>query len=142
VVVSVEVLDLYLRDIFQCLKPGGSFIWTTPCGNSGSIEHLYSLLTNNIGQSETGERRWKWEEPTHLRRMKTSELAIRLQAVGFEPPSYRLRSHLFSFLFTHTPLGRLPERYGVAMMKLDYKLFRALPNGASMIGCARKPQKP
>ena len=46
VVVSVEVmehvedLDAYLSSISRLVKPGGYFIWTTPCGN------LFSLPTH------------------------------------------------------------------------------------------------
>ena len=51
VVVSIEVMEhvenlqSYIRDIYRVLKPGGIFIWTTPCANVFSIEHLYSLFT-------------------------------------------------------------------------------------------------
>lgn len=143
VVVSVEVLehvdhlDDYLKDIWRLLTPGGTFIWTTPCGNRGSIEHLYSRLTGQVQPTAEGYRRWSWEDPTHLRRMRTEELTPRLKTVGFSEPTYRLRSHIFSFVCSRTPLSRLPQ-VAVPLMRLDYNLLRRLPNGASMLGAAKK----
>jgi SAM-dependent methyltransferase len=144
-VVSVEVLEHaaslqeFLTDIFDALRPGGFFIWTTPCANAGSIEHLYATLFGKVERSTTGERRWSWEDPTHLRRLTTREAEEACRQVGFESIDFALRSHLFSFLVTYSPLRRLPAAWGTALMNLDYRLFRRLPNGASMIGIARKP---
>ena len=36
----VEDLTAYVKDIYRLLKPGGIFIWTTPCANKYSIEYL------------------------------------------------------------------------------------------------------
>ncbi len=144
-VVSVEVmehvedLDAYLQDIRRVLKPGGCFIWTTPCANPLSIEHLYSLARGQIDPTSEGYRRWRWEDPTHLRRLETAETAKVLTRNGFLRPQFRLRSHFFSFVCTRAPgLGvfGLRER----LMGLDYALFRRFPNGASMLGAAFKPR--
>ncbi len=141
-VVSVEVmehvadLDRYLADIRRLLRPGGWFVWTTPCGNALSIEHLFSRLTFQIESTAEGYRRWKWEEPTHVRRLKTREIAERLADHRFDDVGFRLRSHLFSIPCTvlfRGPLRPLGER----LMRLDYLLFRRLPNGGSMLGFAR-----
>lgn len=147
VIVSVEVmehvehLDLYLTDIFRLLKPGGAFVWTTPCGNELSIEHVYAWLTGQVEPTQEGFRRWRWEDPTHLRRLKSREIAHLLGIQGFVNTEFRFRAHLFSFLCTYCPprarFGRLRDR----VMAWDYRWFRALPNGASMLGCARKPLK-
>lgn len=143
VIVSVEVLEhvadlaTTLQDVHQALNPGGVFIWTTPCGNPWSIEHIYSSVTGQISRSSTGERRWRWEEPTHLRRLTSKEADHACRLVGFEEIEFRFRAHLFSFLFSQTPLRRLPDSVTVPMTNLDYTLFRHFPNGASMIGMAR-----
>jgi len=144
-VVSVEVLEhvksvqSYLRDIHRVLKPGGHFIWTTPCSNPFSVEHVFSLLTGKIQATGEGFRRWSWEDPTHLRRLRSGEARVLLENAGFSKVQFQFRSHLFSFLCTYT-LGRIGALQALSerLMTLDYLLFRNLPNGASMLGIARK----
>jgi len=123
------------------LKPGGIFIWTTPCANILSIEHLYSSLTGKIEPTPQGYRRWQWEEKTHLRRLKSREARELLEKQGYGETGFRYRAHFFSFFCTYvlTPLFRRRlTRLWEKLMLLDYALFRRLPNGASMIGFARK----
>lgn len=139
VVVSVEVmehvidLDKYLTAIHQHLKPGGYFVWTTPCANRLSVEHIVGFLTRKIEPTPEGYRRWTWEDPTHVRRLRSDELEDRLQKVGFSKPCYRFRAHLFSMLCTNLP-QRFPDGLRHELMTWDYRLFRRLPNGASMMG--------
>lgn len=72
IVISVEVmehvanLDAYLNEIHRLLKPEGNFIWTTPCANRFSIEHIVNVITKQVEKTNKGYRRWKWEDPTHL----------------------------------------------------------------------------
>ena len=142
-VVSVEVMEhvgdlhAYVRDIHRLLRPGGWFVWTTPCGNPGSIEHVYSALTGGIQATRDGYRRWAWEDPTHERRLRSREIEGVLLRCGFGDVRFRFRSHLFSFLCTYYATSRFA---GIRnrLMALDYLLFRRLPNGASMIGAAEK----
>jgi len=142
-IVSIEVmehvydLDAYLTDVYRLLKPGGYFIWTTPCANNFSIEHIYALLTNNIQKTAEGYRRWKFEDPTHLRRLKSTEAERLLMKKGFSAPTLSFRAHFFSFVCTELFSKRL-KKLGEKLMLLDYAFFRNLPNGASMIGCAQK----
>lgn len=150
-VVSVEVMehvfDLngYLQDIWRLLRPGGLFIWTTPSGNRLSSSHIYGVLSRSIDPTDEGYRRLRWEDPTHVRRLRTGEIKRILRRVGFQSVTFRHRAHLFSDFVTYV-LPRLRpwrlrsylQRHEKGLMKLDYDLFRLLPNGASMIGCARK----
>lgn len=142
VIVSIEVMehveDLgdYLNDVHRLLKPNGIFIWTTPCGNKFSIEHIYNVFTNQIEKTNEGYRRWKWEDPTHIRRLKSSEIKPILLEHGFNEVRFRFRSHLFSFVCSRLCRGPL-RKVGEKLMSLDYLLFRKLPNGASMIGFAK-----
>ncbi len=147
VIVSIEVLEhverlgSYLRDIHRLLKPGGRFVWTTPCGNSFSIEHIFGVITGKIKPTNEGYRLWGWDHPTHLRRLKSREIDESLQKYGFYDVKFRFRAHFFSFVCTYFPTQRLKwlrERF----MTLDYRLFRRFPNAASMIGSARKPAVP
>ncbi|MDP6786450.1 MAG: class I SAM-dependent methyltransferase [Rhodospirillales bacterium] len=142
-VVSVEVMEhvadlkAYLADIRRLLVPGGVFVWTTPSANVLSIEHVYAALTGNIEPTGEGYRRWRFEDPTHMRRLKTAEIRRILADMGFDAIRFRHRAHLFSFLCSRILPGRL-ARLGRWLMPLDYTFFRRLPNGASMIGMARR----
>jgi SAM-dependent methyltransferase len=150
-VVSVEVmehvldLDAYLRDIWRLIRPGGVFIWTTPSGNRLSSSHIYGVLTGRIDATQEGYRRLRWEDPTHVRRLRTGEIERILRDIGFDTVLFRHRAHFFSDFVTYI-LPRLRpwrarlylQRHQKALMELDYALFRRLPNGASMLGCARK----
>ena len=141
-VISIEVMEhvedaeSYLHDIHRLLKPGGKFIWTTPCANHLSIEHIIYSLTGQIEQLDDGYRRWHAEADVHVRRFKSSEVKSLLHKTGFDEVNFRFRSHLFSYLGTRFPrkLKHLAEK----MMTLDYRLFRRMPNGASMLGVAIK----
>jgi SAM-dependent methyltransferase len=143
-VVSIEVMEHveklapFLSEIYRVLKPGGSFVWTTPCANLLSIEKIYACITRQEEKSATGELRWKWEDSGHLRRLTSREAAKALRKSGFRKPTFRYRAHLFSFWATRG-LKRLSEWKREQTMSLDYRLFRILPNGASMIGRAQKP---
>lgn len=143
VILSVEVIEhvkdieIFIRDIYRLLKPGGSFVFTTPCGNYLSIEHLYSAVTRQIEKTEEGYLKWKWEDPSHIRRLKSKEIMELLLREGFKKTTIRFRSHFFSFVCT-VLLKRRLGRIGEKLMCLDYSLLRALPNGASMVGLAVK----
>jgi len=143
VIISVEViehvenLNEYLNDVHRLLKQGGFFIFTTPCANRFSIEHILTTLTRQIEKTKEGFIRWKWEDPAHLRRLKSNEINNILKEIGFDRIEFRFRSHFFSFFCTYLFRGPL-KGLGEQIMLLDYSLFRNLPNGASMIGFAKK----
>lgn len=144
-VLSIEVMEharelgLFLAEIHRVLKPNGYFLWTTPCANPFSIEHIYSRLRNQIENTDEGYVRWTWEDPSHLRRLSSGQIKKLLTEIGFCDIGFRFRSHLFSFLCARLSEKKwLPEKIAERIMLLDYQLFRKLPNGASMIGFARK----
>lgn len=153
VVISVEVLEhvtdlgAYLEDVRRLLRPGGTFIWTTPCRNALSIEHVVAFSTGRIDRTGDGAYRWRWEDPTHLRRLTTREAKQALRKAGFDVVRFRLRSHFFSYFVTEVLPTLRPykvravlERYQRKLLDADYAYFRLLPNGASMIGLATKPR--
>ena len=145
IILSIEVMEhvddliTYIKDIFRLLKPGGVFIWTTPCANKFSIEHIYSSLTHQIQDTRDGFKKWSWEDPTHVRRLESSEIDKILQKNGFSDTNYRFRSQFFSYICTYCPPKSKFQKLRNSLMKLDYNLLRKFPNGASMIGAARKP---
>ena len=105
-VVSIEVMEhvddlqAYIAEIFRLSKLGGNFIWTTPCANRYSIEHIYSHAMKLVETTDKGCRRWIWEDPAHLRRLTSSEAEAGLVHAGFRQTLFRFRAHLFSFLCT------------------------------------------
>jgi len=143
VVVSVEVmehvanLETYLKEVYRLLKPGGFFIWTTPCANSFSIEHIYSSVTKQIESTGEGFRRWAWEDSDHLRRLKSKEIKNLLTACGFADIKFRFRAHLFSFLCAESRFRKFIPKKEWCLL-LDYTLWRLFSNGASMLGGAVK----
>ena len=145
IIFSIEVMEhvddliTYIKDIFRLLKPGGVFIWTTPCANKYSIEHIYSSLTHQIQDTPDGFKKWSWEDPTHVRRLESSEINEILLENGYHNTNYRFRSHFFSFICTYCPPKSKFQKLRNSLMKLHYNLLRKFPNGASMIGAARKP---
>lgn len=143
IVVSVEVmehvlnLDEYLKEIFRIIKPGGFFFWTTPCANKNSIEEIYSRVTGQIEFTSEGYVRWKWEDPGHVRRLKSSQLLDKLAKIGFFLPKIYFRSHFFSFLCSKIFIGPL-AKFSHNLINLDWTLFKKFQNGASMVGIVKK----
>ncbi len=140
--VMEHVLDLgaYLGDVARLLRPGGIFVWTTPCANALSLEHWIARGRGLIRPTPEGYRVWAWEDPAHVRRLTSAEAAEQLARAGLRCAGFRFRSHLFSYLCDRL-IRAWPglTRTGERLMLLDFLLFRRLPNGASMIGWAAKP---
>lgn len=142
-ITSIEVMEhvadlhAYLAEVHRLLKPGGVFIWTTPCANRLSVEHVYNILTRQVDTTPDGSRRWRWEDPTHVRRLRSSEAAAACRAVGFGDVAFRYRAHFFSFVCTKLLMKSRPK-LAERLMLLDYSLFRRFSNAASMIGAAWK----
>jgi len=83
-----HVLDIQAvaADMVRVLKPGGHLCAIFPCGNTGSLEsNLVGRVRDGVQCSATGEPRFYYEDPTHLRRM-TSDAAVDLfRRHGLEP---------------------------------------------------------
>lgn len=77
-----HVLDLSiaLADMTRLLKKGGYLCLIFPCGNTGSFEsRLVELMRDGKQQTHSGEMRWFFEDPTHLRRVATVQVVDLLE---------------------------------------------------------------
>ena len=136
-----EDLGASLREIARVMRPGGVLVATTPCGNAGSLEHLVARVTGRVERSRTGERRWAWEDPTHLRRLTRREIREALACAGFVRIRLRYRAHAMSYLCTPLCSATSPAwrvRCGEALMKMEYAVLRRVPCAASMVIIAER----
>jgi len=76
-------IDLTVADMARLVKKGGYVCAVFPCGNHGSFEErVVSLVQGGLERSPTGESRFFYDDPGHLRRMTTREIADRFAAQG------------------------------------------------------------
>jgi SAM-dependent methyltransferase len=146
-VLSVEVLE-HVRDVGRAvhevgrvLAPGGVAVLTTPCANPWSLEWtLNRLRRNGLQESADGYGRFATDEPGHLRRLQSRDLAVLLLQAGLRIDHFAFRAHLFTTLVAARPAQRLlPMRVRQRIALLDWRLWRARGAAATMIAVARKP---
>jgi SAM-dependent methyltransferase len=80
-----HVLDLSetVADMARVVRPGGYVCAICPCANRASIEELTTrLVENGVERSSTGEARFFYEDPGHLRRLTSEQLAARFAEHG------------------------------------------------------------
>jgi 2-polyprenyl-3-methyl-5-hydroxy-6-metoxy-1,4-benzoquinol methylase len=71
-----------LRAAEPLAKPGAAMLHVMPCGNPGSLEH--SICVSVVGGMDPGRgNRFFFEDPTHLRRLTSAELATLAAAHAF-----------------------------------------------------------
>lgn len=79
-------IDVTVADMARLVKKGGYVCAVFPCGNPGSFEErLVALVRGGVEQSATGECRFFYDDPGHLRRMTTQEIVDRFAAQGLTP---------------------------------------------------------
>ncbi|MDB6121291.1 MAG: ubiE [Pedosphaera sp.] len=82
-----HVLDLgkCIEDIARMVRKGGYVCLTLPCANERSLEwKLTTLMKGGIIKSATGEEKWFWEDPSHLRRLTSSHLINAFSKQGLQ----------------------------------------------------------
>jgi SAM-dependent methyltransferase len=147
-IVSVEVLEhvgdveLATRELGRLLAPGGRLVLTTPCANPGSLEWLLNRRRGGLQRTPDGYGRFATDEPGHLRRLTSRDLRVLLGRAGLVVDRIDFRAQLFAALMIRVPgrVARLMGRRGmIALGLLDWRLFRRLPNGATMLVTAHRP---
>lgn len=87
---SIETLEhvqdvrATVREWARVLRPGGQFLFTTPCANPLSLEWVLMALTGGFEPSADGYGRFRRDEPGHLRRLSTRHVAALFAEAGLE----------------------------------------------------------
>jgi SAM-dependent methyltransferase len=141
---SVEVLEHVddvaeaTREIGRVLRPGGVAVISTPCANRWSLEWVMNRLRpRGLQPSPDGYGRFATDEPGHLRRLESRDLAILLAHADMTVRQFSFRAHLFTTLVALRP-ARIPFALRVRLAMLDWRLWRRRPNGATMLVVATK----
>lgn len=74
-------LDASLAELARLLAPSGRMLHVLPCGNAGSFSH-WLCQRRPDGIAAAAGHRFYFEEPSHLRRLRSDELAARFAAHG------------------------------------------------------------
>ena len=161
--VSIEVIEhvddgrKMLAECERVLEPQGWALFSTPCGNRGSLEWWMNFLSSAI-EPTNGEGIYfgKTDDPTHLRRYRSSEFASLLENAGFCIESIYFNGHCFltlarrleGFVNGHVDLRRRSISLANAFTRLvdsiamvDWLLFRRVGSASTMIFVVRKGGK-
>ena len=138
----VKDVELATRELGRLLKPGGTLVLTTPCANPWSLEWLVNRLTGGLQTSFDGFGRFASDEPGHLRRLTDADLKSLLERADVHTDRILHGAHLFTTISEFLAVSqrvpavvrhRFNTRVRTWFEKLDWRLFRRLPNGASMV---------
>lgn len=93
-----HVLDVKgtIRDMARLVAPGGTLCAILPCGNAGSLEEwIVRKTVRGVEQSSSGEPRWFFEDPAHLRRLSSAELIEAFERAGLTLQTARFANHFW-----------------------------------------------
>jgi SAM-dependent methyltransferase len=142
-IISIEVLEHVgdvrsaTGEIGRLLAPEGTALITTPCANRGSLEWALNRARGGLQPTTDGYGRFATDEPSHLRRLRARDLHTLLADAGLLVERVLYSGHLFTTLIGAIP-GLRPRRLRAGVGMLDWRLFRRLPNGSTMVVVARK----
>lgn len=139
----VDDANKTVQEWARVLKPGGKLLFTTPCANWFSLEWFLMAFSGGLHPSADGYGRFRRDEPGHLRRLRTRHVQALLAANQLTLQTSLFRSHLFTtlahdWLYQRRPKSRRVRALAYQIAMLDWRLFRRLPNGASMLVLATK----
>ncbi len=143
-VISVEVLEHVndaqraAREIGRLLRPGGRLVLTTPCANRWSLEWTYNRLTGGLQPSHDGYGRFATDDDGHLRRLTDIHLRDMFGAAGVTIETIYHRAHFFTTLLEIPGVSLVPVALRAQLALLDWRLFKHLKNGATMVALGRK----
>ena len=150
-IISIELFEhVYdfrktIRECSKVLKPSGRILFTTPCANKFSLEWLENYLSKQIKRTDDGYNLFGTDPYEHLRRLTSNDVKTTFSECGLTIDQIRYRAHLFTRISYRSSqaLNRrfnknIAPKFFAEMAFLDWRLFRLLPNGATMIGVARR----
>jgi SAM-dependent methyltransferase len=147
-IISVEVLEHVANveraasELGRLLAPGGRLVLTTPCANPGSLEWFLNRRRGGLQRTDDGFGRFATDEPGHLRRLTSRDVRVLLARSGLIVDRIDFRAQFFATIIARLPgrvARRLSLRAKVKLALLDWRLFRRLPNGATMVVVAHRP---
>lgn len=147
-IICVEVLEhvadagLATRELGRLLAPGGILVLTTPCANPGSLEWFMNRSRGGLQRSADGFGRFATDEPGHLRRLTSRDVRVLLARAGLTVERIDFRAHFFTTVMALLPrkvARRVSLRARARLALLDWRVFRRLPNGATMVVVAHRP---
>lgn len=149
--INIEVLEHVgdirqtVREFSRVLRRNGFILFTTPCSNRFSLEWFENAYRNTIENTDDGFHRFGTDPIEHVRRLTGNEIRQTFDSNGLSMQYLRYRAHIFTRVF-HLFYKYLKKRWPdnrcfrilAEIACLDWRLFRCLPNGATMVGFARK----
>lgn len=102
----VHEVESVATDMARLLKTGGYLCLIFPCANEGSFEErITALVKGGKEPSSDGYRRFFFEDPSHIRRLKGSEAIALFRKRGCQLLSEHYANHFFGAIERLSRLG-------------------------------------
>jgi len=150
-IITIELLE-HVQDVrktvsefSRVLKPNGRILFTTPCANRYSFEWFSNFFSQTLEKSPDGFNRFGTDPYEHVRRLTSDDISQVFSEVNLSVEKIRFRAHFFTRLsyLIYTTLRKKYNKpvlfkFFAELAFIDWRLFRWLPNGATMIGIGKK----